>query len=73
MELKHNIISIKTINNVLLIVPYGIETQESEILFASGTLLIVPYGIETGYVRNIAQILHYLLIVPYGIETTDRR
>ena len=54
---------------ILLIVPYGIETDKS-----SGTgilsrlLLIVPYGIETCVVARFG-LSFFLLIVPYGIET----
>ena len=32
---------------MLLIVPYGIETQQSKSLLSEDFLLIVPYGIET--------------------------
>ena len=31
----------------LLIVPYGIETEESPLVLYQQPLLIVPYGIET--------------------------
>ena len=47
MELKR----IKVINfvkrEILLIVPYGIETNEQQSELGNPLLLIVPYGIET--------------------------
>ena len=54
---------------MLLIVPYGIETQSDRRRYlARGILLIVPYGIETLHNLYYLQFL-FLLIVPYGIET----
>ena len=48
MELKHNFISLCRCWGELLIVPYGIETEERIVSwFADYRLLIVPYGIET--------------------------
>ncbi len=47
MELKqHKDISM-TSKEVLLIVPYGIETRKVIYSLAAEPLLIVPYGIET--------------------------
>ena len=69
MELKRRTIHILQITNLLLIVPYGIETSLGDQLKTFSILLIVPYGIETS---NLAAtfIMHtMLLIVPYGIET----
>ncbi len=69
MELKLGLSSIPSPLFLLLIVPYGIETKESEVLFAGGTLLIVPYGIETDERIQNSTTESKLLIVPYGIET----
>ena len=55
--------------DILLIVPYGIETIRNRLNVFLTQLLIVPYGIET----NLKIIMLYninLLIVPYGIETS---
>ena len=38
---------------VLLIVPYGIETQKCDEYLPSHSLLIVPYGIETTLTHGI--------------------
>ena len=69
MELKLVYFSFILNGNVLLIVPYGIETLDAHCLDFITSLLIVPYGIETTKKINI-MILAKLLIVPYGIETT---
>ena len=55
---------------VLLIVPYGIETNERKVRDYWEYLLIVPYGIETRYQQKDECDLT-LLIVPYGIETCE--
>ena len=48
MELKRGYIPSRTIYGKLLIVPYGIETDNREdVDFLLSELLIVPYGIET--------------------------
>ena len=52
----------------LLIVPYGIETFESNLTAFTRGPLIVPYGIETKFVLTWRMKIA-LLIVPYGIET----
>ena len=57
---------------ILLIVPYGIETDLNFIMMVINCLLIVPYGIETFFTFGIKSFL-YLLIVPYGIETEKQR
>ena len=55
---------------VLLIVPYGIETDDASHLNVKlRNLLIVPYGIETTSGRRRCVEAGRLLIVPYGIET----
>ena len=54
----------------LLIVPYGIETQNAEDVSNVARLLIVPYGIETSDYTMQCYITT-LLIVPYGIETRN--
>ena len=61
--------STPSFQQILLIVPYGIETTFLLAEGGSEGLLIVPYGIETlcclqQHVSPLA-----LLIVPYGIET----
>ena len=57
-------------SEVLLIVPYGIETAYYwRLVTAVGELLIVPYGIETSDPHESACVV-FLLIVPYGIETS---
>ena len=71
MELKQWDTIMALLGEILLIVPYGIET----LLFVDGmlsalTLLIVPYGIETTFFLLNAMKNTRLLIVPYGIETT---
>ena len=54
----------------LLIVPYGIETnQDFWVQLGFRILLIVPYGIETCNAAG-SGTQWMLLIVPYGIETT---
>ena len=56
-------------HQILLIVPYGIETGLWESYRSlRQCLLIVPYGIETNHYNNRKDLLP-LLIVPYGIET----
>ena len=47
MELKHTNFFCYLVYPGLLIVPYGIETEEIELTYAGEMLLIVPYGIET--------------------------
>ena len=59
-------------HRLLLIVPYGIETQNPRCLLLFPTLLIVPYGIETEICFNHVGTCT-LLIVPYGIETKYSR
>ena len=69
MELKLSVGFTHTEFVMLLIVPYGIETNISVTWYLIGILLlIVPYGIETGlsWTSNNSRDL---LIVPYGIET----
>ena len=69
MELKPNGRHIATFVTMLLIVPYGIETYSSIMIFAKHIiLLIVPYGIETASWPRDSNGWK-LLIVPYGIET----
>ena len=53
---------------LLLIVPYGIETNMKYGAHHVYFLLIVPYGIETS-VQCKYFAVDRLLIVPYGIET----
>ena len=48
MELKQGINTCCVCSFTLLIVPYGIETEDGGISLPLRTLLIVPYGIETG-------------------------
>ena len=56
--------------DMLLIVPYGIETYASSgTAFGIIVLLIVPYGIETRKGKHTRVRDYDLLIVPYGIET----
>ena len=69
MELKHNSDAGHTHRYLLLIVPYGIETEHRLKTVIGKNLLIVPYGIETSDTNNKQQML-ILLIVPYGIETS---
>ena len=47
MELKHGKTRITLEKDLLLIVPYGIETRLKLFLLLEYNLLIVPYGIET--------------------------
>ena len=47
MELKHIKQALLRDPRELLIVPYGIETEESPLVLYQQPLLIVPYGIET--------------------------
>ena len=49
MELKHYSIGQENKFDVLLIVPYGIETSVRSGISFPSLLLIVPYGIETLY------------------------
>ena len=56
-------------SEVLLIVPYGIETLQLPNQGYCIVLLIVPYGIETPSGRYGGGWPFALLIVPYGIET----
>ena len=58
---------------MLLIVPYGIETEKLADLFSLCRLLIVPYGIETHEQIFVFFSCIKLLIVPYGIETVLQR
>ena len=53
---------------LLLIVPYGIETKNLLKILLEFYLLIVPYGIETLFGEYKSDLIK-LLIVPYGIET----
>ena len=53
----------------LLIVPYGIETEQVGVQNVCTGLLIVPYGIETPSNTQKVMAVSGLLIVPYGIET----
>ena len=69
MELKQTGQLRRVFANVLLIVPYGIETRHRLRVYNSHHLLIVPYGIETIIVYSRFQYFPRLLIVPYGIET----
>ena len=68
MELKHIKQALLRDPRELLIVPYGIETEESPLVLYQQPLLIVPYGIETVYTDGYDKA-DELLIVPYGIET----
>ena len=57
MELKLNTVSNRKRVNILLIVPYGIETNTVRIYqIRSNLLLIVPYGIETVRMRIFAPL-----------------
>ncbi len=47
MELKQMLLQQLWENDLLLIVPYGIETDEVNACQKAIHLLIVPYGIET--------------------------
>ena len=47
MELKLYIIKVISVRGILLIVPYGIETEIQQSTKITQILLIVPYGIET--------------------------
>ena len=47
MELKQILICVYVEEFFLLIVPYGIETEQLQEKYRKQTLLIVPYGIET--------------------------
>ncbi len=49
MELKPKHIKHTIWTNILLIVPYGIETRKGSVYMPFLQLLIVPYGIETSY------------------------
>ena len=51
MELKHHQELNMIFQDILLIVPYGIETQLKAISESSLKLLIVPYGIETRFLE----------------------
>ena len=50
MELKPSRLLPRKRLRHLLIVPYGIETQNAEDVSNVARLLIVPYGIETPYI-----------------------
>ena len=70
MELKLTLLIILEASDMLLIVPYGIETMKLQHDAQNfSTLLIVPYGIETESTVNTVSCKAGLLIVPYGIET----
>ena len=73
MELKQQMERFEKAGINLLIVPYGIETEnEREYIRNLYELLIVPYGIETA--EKVYNMLNrILLIVPYGIETKERQ
>ena len=52
MELKHQFAAVTNGLDLLLIVPYGIETYYTKQLYLKlKQLLIVPYGIETAIQR----------------------
>ena len=53
---------------MVLIVPYGIETQFCGWQDGKYSVLIVPYGIETKE-SSLYSAATTVLIVPYGIET----
>ena len=55
MELKQRQALIYITAQEVLIVPYGIETYETQNFFSPILVLIVPYGIET-----VIYILHYV-------------
>ena len=57
--------------DLLLIVPYGIETLCTCCSRTLVVLLIVPYGIETTFPCKGHSQPGGLLIVPYGIETQE--
>ena len=69
MELKHHGTKYPRWCRSLLIVPYGIETNNLLSVTIFPLLLIVPYGIETIGVSLVPDRILILLIVPYGIET----
>ena len=49
MELKHrHFVKVQT-HFIVLIVPYGIETQQQITIELQEKVLIVPYGIETNF------------------------
>ena len=53
MELKHQFAAVTNGLDLLLIVPYGIETYYTKQLYLKlKQLLIVPYGIETDEAWN---------------------
>ena len=62
MELKHKNVKSNSAGKVLLIVPYGIETQHDSTRPLPVYLLIVPYGIET----YIEKILPECVIGPFN-------
>ena len=68
MELKPQRLHRKILSYLVLIVPYGIETNFRGWLSGNDGVLIVPYGIETMYRLGIEKT-ETVLIVPYGIET----
>ena len=68
MELKPTSTEVTCQLDLLLIVPYGIETLQDVRFYLFQKLLIVPYGIET-YHQLLLHHDNQLLIVPYGIET----
>ena len=47
MELKQNLADYNANTNIVLIVPYGIETFNPLGSYSFPLVLIVPYGIET--------------------------
>ena len=53
MELKQKTCNLELFLRTLLIVPYGIETQQDQQHQRSHLLLIVPYGIETKVCQSI--------------------
>ena len=68
MELKQNLADYNANTNIVLIVPYGIETFNPLGSYSFPLVLIVPYGIETRWaVKGFS--FKVVLIVPYGIET----
>ena len=69
VELKLVLVSITRIQEVVLIVPSGIETRPTgRNRVSSSSVLIVPSGIETLEAQKIL-IRRSVLIVPSGIET----
>ena len=74
MELKRRLREIFQLEETVLIVPYGIETNAKLCkTHAASIVLIVPYGIETHKKRFRCSMFNNVLIVPYGIETSEKR